>query len=217
MKNKLSKLKTILLLFILLLLFTYIKVYSYTETLSTSLSSNILRLHIIANSNSSSDQLFKLKCRDKIVEYINNNIDIKKTTKESITHFLSNNIDNLYQICNNLSLENNSNYSFNISLSNSYFPTKQYGKILVPNGNYDCLKIEIGNSNGNNWWCCLFPPLCFTENSTSIDIEKTEKISENIIGKNLSIEESDILLNSKTKPDIHLKFKLLEIFNTKIK
>ena len=76
MKNKLSKLKAILLLFILLLLFTYIKVYSYTETLSTSLSSNILRLHIIANSNSSSDQLFKLKCRDKIMSYLNSNIII---------------------------------------------------------------------------------------------------------------------------------------------
>ena len=167
---KLKKIKIIILLFILITLFTFIQAFSYSHALSSSLKNNILRLHILANSNSSQDQLFKLKCRDNIISYLNQNIDYTTATKEDITLFLSSHITNLYEICYKTAADENINTTFNISLCTSHFPTKQYGNILMPQGNYDCLKIEIGNSIGNNWWCSLYPPLCFTENSTNINL-----------------------------------------------
>ena len=208
-----KKIKIFFLLFILIILFTFTQVYSYTNIMLEKLQSDILRLHIIGNSNLSSDQLFKLKCRDNIISYINSNIS-PTSTKSEIMNFISNNINEIYTICYDTAEKENINTTFNIELTNSYFPTKYYGNITMPKGYYDCLKIEIGSSNGNNWWCSLFPPLCFSEVSVNL---KDSKSSESIITNTLSSEESDLLLNSNSKPDIKLKFKLLEVLSQEIK
>lgn len=208
------KLQYLLLIFTLLILFFITQAYSYSETISTSLDSKILRLHIVANSNSYQDQIFKLKCRDAIINYLNTNISPSNYTKEYITSFLSNNINNIYEICNQLALQENLNISFNIKLSKEYFPTKQYSNILLPSGIYDSLKIEIGKTKGNNWWCSLYPPLCFTESSTLIS--ETESLSNlnSISSSTLSNEEINLISKSNINTDIKLKFKIIELFNS---
>ena len=90
-----KKLLSFILIFLLFISFTFIKAYSYAETISSSLEDKFLRLHIVANSNSNIDQLFKLKCRDKVMSYLNSNINYKTATKEDISKFISNNINNL--------------------------------------------------------------------------------------------------------------------------
>lgn len=208
------KLQYLLLIFTLLILFFITQAYSYSETISTSLDSKILRLHIIANSNSYQDQIFKLKCRDAIINYLNTNISPSNYTKEYITSFLSNNINNIYEICNQLALQENLNLSFNIKLSKEYFPTKQYSNILLPSGIYDSLKVEIGKTKGNNWWCSLYPPLCFTKSSTLIS--ETESLSNlnSISSSTLSNEEINLISKSNINTDIKLKFKIIELFNS---
>ena len=208
------KLQYLLLIFTLLILFFITQAYSYSETISTSLDSKILRLHIVANSNSYQDQIFKLKCRDAIINYLNTNISPSNYTKEYITSFLSNNINNIYEICNQLALQENLNLSFNIKLSKEYFPTKQYSNILLPSGIYDSLKIEIGKTKGNNWWCSLYPPLCFTESSTLIS--ETESLSNlnSISSSTLSNEEINLISKSNINTDIKFKFKIIELFNS---
>ena len=208
------KLPYLLLIFTLLILFFITQAYSYSETISTSLDSKILRLHIVANSNSYQDQIFKLKCRDAIINYLNTNISPSNYTKEYITSFLSNNINNIYEICNQLALQENLNLSFNIKLSKEYFPTKQYSNILLPSGIYDSLKIEIGKTKGNNWWCSLYPPLCFTKSSTLIS--ETESLSNlnSISSSTLSNEEINLISKSNINTDIKLKFKIIELFNS---
>jgi stage II sporulation protein R len=208
------KLQYLLLIFTLLILFFITQAYSYSETISTSLDSKILRLHIIANSNSYQDQIFKLKCRDAIINYLNTNISPSNYTKEYITSFLSNNINNIYKVCDQLALQENLNLSFNIKLSKEYFPTKQYSNILLPSGIYDSLKIEIGKTKGNNWWCSLYPPLCFTESSTLIS--ETESLSNlnSISSSTLSNEEINLISKSNINTDIKFKFKIIELFNS---
>lgn len=212
-----KKLLSFILIFLLFISFTFIKAYSYAETISSSLEDKFLRLHIVANSNSNIDQLFKLKCRDKVMSYLNSNINYKTATKEDISEFISNNINNLYKICYSLAEKENYNTDFKIELSNSFFPTKQYGNILMPSGYYDCLKINIGSSEGNNWWCSLFPPLCFSNQSTSsnLNYEKTHTLP--IIKNTLPIEEATLLTNSQNQKDIKLKFKIVEAFSSIIK
>ena len=212
-----KKLLSIILIFLLFISFTFIKAYSYSETISSSLEDKILRLHIIANSNNSKDQLFKLKCRDNIISYLNSNIDYTSSSKEDISNFISNHINNLYQICYSLAETENYNTDFKIELSNSFFPTKQYGNILMPSGYYDCLKINIGSASGNNWWCSLFPPLCFSNQTTSPILNYEESHTIPVISSTLSSEEASLLTNSQNQKDIHLKFKIIEAFSTIIK
>lgn len=210
-------LKKFTLIFFLLILFITTNAYSYSQTISNSLSDNILRLHIVANSNSPSDQIFKLKIRDKIIEYLNKNIDYKNSSKEVITNYLLSHMYDLYEICNSVAQSelktNHPNTTFNINLTTSYFPTKQYSNILMPEGYYDCLKIEIGNSSGNNWWCSLYPPLCFTEMSAEINNNENSNNISSLKNSTLSTEEKDLLINSKTQKDVKFKFKLIELFN----
>lgn len=210
-------LRKFLLIFFLLILFITTNAYSYSQTISNSLNNNILRIHIVANSNSPSDQIFKLKIRDKIIEYLNKNIDYKSASKEDISNFILSHKSDIYEICNlvtkNEYKNKDSHTTFNINLTSSYFPTKQYGNILMPEGYYDCLKIEIGNSSGNNWWCSLYPPLCFTEMSAEINNNENLDNISSLKNSSLSTEEKDLLINSNTKKDIKFKFKLIELFN----
>ena len=211
----LNNIKKFILLFLLFIFFITTNAYSYSQTVSDSLKNNILRLHIIANSNSPSDQIFKLKCRDRIIEYLNNNIDYKTSNKDDILNYISSHLADIYEICNSLKnlTDNSSNSTFNISLTTSYFPTKQYSNILMPEGYYDCLKIEIGNSSGNNWWCSLYPPLCFTEVSSKITLLDNYKNLSTLENSLLSTEEKQLLGQSNTQKDIKFKFKLIELFN----
>lgn len=98
-------------------------------------------------------------------------------------------------------------YNVNISIGNFAFPTKNYGDISLPAGYYDALKVEIGNASGQNWWCVMFPPLCFVDISTGIVPED----SKETIKDSLHTEEYN-LINSAQTADVKFKFKLLEFF-----
>ena len=98
-------------------------------------------------------------------------------------------------------------YNVNIEIGNFKFPTKQYGDISLPAGLYDALKVEIGEAQGNNWWCVMFPPLCFVDISSGIVPEESKEQLKN----NLSEEEFALVSSEKTQ-DIKFKFKILEFF-----
>ena len=123
-------LKIILVIF-LFLLFIFISTYSYAKTVFYDLSSNIFRLHIIANSDSPEDQALKLKVRDNIVNYLKENTKNCKT-KNEIVQFTSSNIKELQEIAISTIKENGYNYNVKLEIGNFYFPTKYYGNISMP-------------------------------------------------------------------------------------
>ena len=96
----------------------------------------------------------------------------------------------------------------NINIGNFEFPTKTYGDILLPAGYYDALRVEIGESKGQNWWCVMFPPLCFVDISSGIVPEESKELLE----ENMN-EEEFALISSNSDSKIQFKFKLLELFN----
>ena len=203
MKTKLFKIFTIIFLFIL---FLFITAKSYANTVSTELSDNIFRLHIIANSNENEDQELKLKVRDAIIEYIEN-LTANCETKDDVVSLIKTNIDELYNVTNSVISNSGYNYNINIEIGNFYFPTKVYGNISMPSGFYDALKIEIGEAKGENWWCSLFPPLCFTDISSGVIDEETDETLQN----NLDDEEYSIITDASGTYKI--KFKILELFS----
>ena len=197
-------------LFLLLFLFfcfLCVSIFSYADTVSQDLANNFFRLHIIANSNSDSDQELKLKIRDNIIAYIKN-LDYKNLSKEQIISLTKNNLTVIEKIVNDTILENGFDYSYSLNIGNYYFPTKYYGNISLPAGNYDALKIEIGNAEGKNWWCSLFPPLCFTDISSGIIDESSSEILKN------NLTDDEYLLISDNNETIKLKFKLIELLST---
>lgn len=204
MKN----LKRFLFIIILFIIFFIITARSYANTISKDLSNTFFRLHILANSDSSEDQELKLKVRDAILEYMNtlcyDNISKEEAIKLSKEH-----IKDFKKISEKVIKENGYNYNVNVQIGNFYFPTKIYGNISLPAGNYDALKIEIGNAQGKNWWCSLFPPLCFVDISTGVIDEK----SEEYLRENLTNEEFTVI--SSNADEIKLKFKIIEVLNQK--
>jgi len=207
MKNILlnSKIKRFILIILLLLIYCMICAFSYVNAVSNNIQNSVFRLHVIANSDSAEDQNLKYIVRDKILEYINT-ISDSNSSKEDVIALANKNINEIEKIAQNTIYENGYNYSVNLSIGNFAFPTKSYGDITFPAGFYDALKIEIGKAEGQNWWCVMFPPLCFVDVTSGIVPEESK---ENI-KENLSEEEYKLL--SDTSDDISFKFKIVEMF-----
>lgn len=201
-----EKIKYILIILSLLFCFIFISLSSYANTISQNLSNNFFRLHIIANSDSEKDQELKLKVRDNIISYMKSQ-NYSDCSKDDVISSVSKNLKEYKQIAENTITEYGYDYPVNIEIGNYYFPTKIYGNIALPAGNYDALKIEIGNAKGQNWWCSLFPPLCFVDISSGVIDEE----SENNLKDNLSEEEFAIIKNTNTS--IRLKFKIVEFLS----
>ena len=103
--------------------------------------------------------------------------------------------------------ENGYNYDVNIRIGNFEFPTKTYGDISFPAGNYDALRIEIGEAQGQNWWCVMFPPLCFVDVTSGVVPDE----SKEVIKDNLNEEEYNLISDNESS-DVKFKFSLIEFF-----
>ena len=206
-----KKLNFILILTILIFLYIVLLSFNYSQAISYNLSDSVFRLHIIANSDSSADQELKLKVRDKIIEYMNT-LTSSSSDKKDVISMVNNHLDSFKEIALNTIKGNGYNYDVNIEIGNFHFPTKSYGDISFPAGNYDALNIKIGNAIGQNWWCVLFPPLCFVNSSTGIVPED----SKNMLKENINSESYEIISEgnkSKNTSDIKIKFKIIEFLN----
>lgn len=207
-----KKLNFILILTILIFLYIVLLSFNYSQAISYNLSDSVFRLHIIANSDSSADQELKLKVRDNIIEYMNT-LTSSSSDKKDVISIVNNHLDSFKEIALNTIKENGSNYDVNIEIGNFHFPTKSYGDISFPAGNYDALKIEIGDAIGQNWWCVLFPPLCFVNSSTGVVPDDSKNtLKENINSESYEIISEGNNSNDNTS-DIKIKFKIIEFFN----
>lgn len=207
MKN--IKIKKLCILLFLLLVYTFICAQSYVSAVSTNLSSAVFRLHVLANSDSDEDQSLKIKVRDGLLNYMNG-ICANCSTKEEAISLASAHESDFQQIAEKIINDNGYNYPVKININNFYFPTKNYGDISLPAGFYDALRVEIGEAKGRNWWCVMFPSLCFIDVSSGIvDSKAKENLEENLD------DESYNLISSQDNNEVKFKFKLIEFFAEK--
>lgn len=200
-----KKIKNLLIIILLLFIYCIICAFSYVNAVSTDIQNSVFRLHVIANSDSDEDQNLKYIVRDKVLEYISS-ISNSSMTKDEVIALASENINEIQKIAENTIHENGYNYSVKLNIGNFSFPTKKYGDITFPAGFYDSLKIEIGEAKGHNWWCVMFPPLCFVDVTSGIVPEE----SKQTIRDNLSEEEYKLL--SENSGNMNFKFKIVEMF-----
>ena len=173
---------------ILLLLISVLLVYGFSglthkenDDLQKKIADKILRFHVIANSDSDGDQALKLKVKDAVVEFMKpllSNCDDVHKSKEIVKAYES----HILSVAQNVIRENGYNYDVHINYENCYFPAKKYGDISFPPGNYDAIRIYIGKHQGKNWWCVLYPPLCFVDCVNSVVPDESKEQLECVLG-----------------------------------
>ena len=203
---KSSVFKRLIIVLLLLILFIFISAISYVSAVSNNIANGVFRLHVIANSDSPEDQNLKYIVRDELIKYMNT-LAKDCTSKQEVIEIAQNNISNFENIAKKTIQDNGFNYNVTVEIGNFDFPTKTYGDITLPAGTYDSLKVQIGEAKGQNWWCVMFPPLCFVDVTTGIVPEESKKEM-----KEAMPEEEYSLISNTNNSEVNFKFKLIEFF-----
>ena len=200
MKNKLY----LVIIFSLLgyLIYSYKNTSTYANEMQESISEKILRFHVVANSDSENDQALKLKVRDAVLAYITPKLVDCSSLSETLT-VIENESENLQEVATNIVAQEGYNYSINIAVTNCYFPMKTYADMVLPPGDYQALKIIIGEGLGHNWWCVMFPNVCFVGNSTAIMPDESKEKLQYILTEE---EYCSIFSEPDSQDDIHISF-----------
>lgn len=173
-----------------------------TKSTVSVLSHSAIRFHILANSDSVSDQALKMRVKESVVNYIYEKTGDFKTVDEA-NNFILNNDKTIKSIATKAIADNGYDYTVSSTFGFSDFPVKTYGDVIFPKGTYTSYTIKIGNGKGHNWWCVLYPPLCFVDVSTGVLPDNSKK--------KLRDSLSDTQYHTVTK--YNFKFKYLKFFN----
>lgn len=169
---------------------------SFAKT-SEEIRSDVLRLHVIANSDTSVDQNLKLRLRDYILQegkdIFNGSVNVENAV-EKIEPVLPELEKSAKAFVNQAGFD----YDVKISLSNEYFTTRTYETVTLPAGEYLALRVVIGSGEGHNWWCVMFPPMCVPA------ADKKDEIENVFSEKEIKLVES--------KPKYEPRFKVVEIY-----
>lgn len=154
-----------------------------------SVKMNVIRLHILANSDSDSDQSTKLEVRDMILKNWGEKLGALGSTAEAwntLNSFLPGIKKDIDSLLGNLG----ASYGSSIETGIYDFPDKDYGGVVFPEGEYRALRIELGSAAGKNWWCVMFPPLCLIGDDGEMDIEKYKELVKELNKQGISPEDA---------------------------
>lgn len=159
------------------------------------ISSRVLRLHVIANSDSQTDQELKLRVRDRILACSDGMLD-GKSRKSAAEREVADHLNELRLAAEDEIKKSGYDYPVRVELTATDFPTRTYGSVTLPAGQYNAVRVIIGSGEGKNWWCVMFPPLCLPA------AEKQTGLSDVLNQDELRLTESD--------PKYEVRFWLIE-------
>ena len=163
------------------------------EALASRIAPEILRFHVLAESDSARDQNLKLGVKGLVLDYIRSQVP-EDTDKEQLEQWIEGNKTSIEAMAQDWLADQGASYPVKLELTRDYFPTKSYGDMVFPCGTYDAVRITIGSGKGRNWWCVLYPPICVP---AAADIEDLAQL------------ESDPVASGN--PQYEPRFKILEI------
>lgn len=196
-------------LILLVSIYLYCGTKAYARNLSEDLSDQVIRFHVLANSDRTEDQLLKENVRDAVLSYMEPKLKYAKDQEES-REILNNNLENITKVAEQIIANWDKDYTVYTELTHEDFPTKSYGDITFPAGNYEACRIVIGEGKGQNWWCVMFPPLCYVDAATGV----VPREGKEELKANLTQEQYEIVAYQSEKP-YQIKFKLMEWFGGK--
>ena len=167
------------------------------------IAGEVFRLHVIANSDTEEDQKLKLKIKTRIVEYLEEimgkDADLEETKEAVLTH-----LGEIEREAEKLVHEQGFDYPVKAVVEKTYFPKKSYGDCTFPAGEYEALNVKIGEARGHNWWCVLYPSLCFIEDTYGVVTEEKKEDLKSV----LTTEEFlEILEKPEEKKTIRFRFR----------
>ena len=182
------------------------RLYSDSEErqLQNGIASNIIRFHVRAESDSKEDQWLKLQVKEAVLAYISPVLSKSQSVDES-RQLLYNESENIRNVAAATLRSLGDESDVNVYFENCYFPMKTYGDMTFPPGEYEAFRVDIGEAQGKNWWCVLYPPLCFVD---AVYGEVPEESKEELKGV-LTEEEYSMVSGENVK----FRFKYLKIFN----
>lgn len=179
------------------------------EQIQKGIAGQVIRFHVIANSNNQEDQQLKLALKDYITS------DMKETLKDSDSieetrKIIKENLPKIEEKAENFIKEKGYSYDTEVKLAICHFPEKVYGDCSFPAGDYEALEIIIGSGRGRNWWCVVYPNLCFVDGTYAVVTEETKDELKHV----LTEEEYATITNQATKDhvEVHYTFKALSYF-----
>ncbi|WP_300260263.1 stage II sporulation protein R [Clostridium sp.] len=174
-----------------------------------NISEKLIRFHVLANSNTDVDQELKMKVKDEVLKYISPMLEKSESLEES-REILKKEDNNIINIAEEFIKKEGFNYSVETTLTRENFPVKEYGNIVLPQGEYEAYRILIGNGQGENWWCVMFPPLCFVDiTKGQVSYDKTDKQMKEILS------EKEFKAVNKKENEVKFELKVFDLFKQK--
>ncbi|MCH5266033.1 MAG: stage II sporulation protein R [Lachnospiraceae bacterium] len=168
-----------------------------------SIAREIIRLHVVANSDSDSDQELKGQVKETILTYLRGAMKEAATVEEA-RQAIRSHLRDIEEIANEKMQQEGFDYRAEASLGKCYFPVKEYGDLTFPAGDYEALRVNLGESQGQNWWCVMYPTLCFVDSTYQIVPDSSK---EKLKGA-LTEEEYNSLLDGGE--DVSYSFRILD-------
>lgn len=150
------------------------------EELQEHLAQEVLRFHVLANSDSDEDQELKLQVRDAVLAYLEENMP-EEDSAGAAGSWVRGHIDEIEEVSRGVIAEAGADYPVSAAVTTCWFPDKSYGDITFPAGNYEALRIEIGEAEGHNWWCVLYPGLCFLDAVNAVVPDEGKEKLKNVL------------------------------------
>lgn len=179
----------------------------YASAVQTSLAGKVLRFHVLAQSDSKEDQQVKLKVRDAVATYVTDLLKESDSLEETIA-IVQLHLEDINDVANQVLEEEGMEYTARTMLADTVFPEKEYKDFVFPEGEYKALRIVLGDGQGQNWWCVMYPNLCFSGSLYKTNREEWEAFQEV-----LSPRECETIMDGK---DYTIRFKLLEYITEKV-
>lgn len=142
----------------------------------------ILRFHVRANSNSEEDLELKYAVRDAVLKKIGTELD-GDYTRDEVLAYVTEHMDEIEDIATGVLRDAGYDYPVEVYISNDYFPIRQYGEMVLPAGNYQALRVDIGAAEGENFWCILYPMMCYTLDSGAVVSHEDEEVLEEVLSE----------------------------------
>ena len=191
---------------LLAFLFTMAGQRQSDEAMAARIAPEILRFHVLANSDSDEDQQLKLRLRTLLLDSIYEKLGENASLDDTKEYVLANK-DSLEQEAEDYMKAEGYDYPAHMEVTECYFPTKTYGDMVFPCGTYDAVRVEIGKGKGHNWWCVLYPPLCFVDSTYAVVPDSSREILRE------SLDAADYQALLKKQPEVHIRIrsKFLEL------
>lgn len=203
-----NKYRYIILLCMCMAGFLYTILHSEANTnIQQGIAKEIIRFHVVANSDTKVDQEVKLVVKDQVVHYMQGKLAGAKTKKEA-KGIMKKEIPQIKRIAQKTLRKEGYDYSCDVVYHQREFPIKVYGDLTFPAGKYEALDVVLGNAEGKNWWCVMFPSLCFVDGTYSIVPDKSKEKLQDV----LTEEEYETISENETLK-VQYAFKVTEWWN----